>query len=594
MTFIGNTLGLSKAVGLNEPGTPGTVIDSVGAFTTIDATQTVGSYANLSSGIGSPAGTTLDWTRNSSSAELSLPPGIIILHAELIWSGSFGYYASAAGETHGTGVDPECVLAFAGGPVRFTTPDGVTHLVSADPATALESQNPALDVQTFFCGGNYTRSQDVTPLLTLLADTNGTYTVGGVPATVSQYEDHSNTAGWTLAIVYRNPASAFVNNMALFLGAQQASRAAIVEPAIVSGFCAQTNPGLKSARLLVSAIEGDADITGDNMQFGPDPGSLTMLSGPNNPINNFFASQINDDNGNLISTTGTFCQYNQDPFTTVLVPNGRQGYDITNVDCSSTISSGQTVAYAIGTTAGDDYTVNAIGVQISVDAPSIVPIKYVNNEFSTLAKVGDILTFTMTLENDGTLDGLSVILQDTLPEGLLFVPGSVTLNAVAMPLANPQSGVHVGTIALGETDVLEFNAKVIAPPLTGTFFVNSGTVGFDYAACATLINTQNLSNVVVVNFLDPPIDFTGTLMKCKFFYKHMYRLETSWVSQEIIAPGDYEIYSNGKLVAVIPAEGPYLFDTCLSSSGDASSYSIVTVFPNGVRTAPTPIRILHE
>jgi hypothetical protein len=390
MTFIGNTLGLSKERCLNEPGTPGTVIDSIGAFTTIDPTQVVNSYAQLTSGPGSPAGTTLDWRKNSSSASLNLPAGAIILHAELIWSGSFGYYCSNPDTGPGIGVDPNCILNFASGPIRLTTPDGVTHLITADPTTAFESQNPAPDVQNFYCGGNYTRTQDVTPLLILLGETNGVYTVGGVPATVSGLDDSHNAAGWTLAIVYHDESSLFVNNMSLFLGAQQGSRALISIPASVDGFCSQTTPALQSARLLVSAIEGDADNMMDQMLFGPNLSSLVPLSGPNNLVDNFFASQINDDQGNLISTEGTFCIFNQDPIYGVLIPNGRQGYDITNVDCSSLISSGQTTAYALGTTTGDDYTINALGIQISVVSPAIVPIKEVNNALSITSKIGDV------------------------------------------------------------------------------------------------------------------------------------------------------------------------------------------------------------
>ena len=47
ISFTGNTLGLSKAVGLNQPGTS----DAIGAFTTVDTTLQVGTSARHDAGL---------------------------------------------------------------------------------------------------------------------------------------------------------------------------------------------------------------------------------------------------------------------------------------------------------------------------------------------------------------------------------------------------------------------------------------------------------------------------------------------------------------------------------------------------------------
>src|SRR5262249_59940431 len=57
ITFTGNTLGLSKASNLNQPGTS----DAIGAFTTTNTALQVGMF---------PAGTTLAFSQNSSTATL--------------------------------------------------------------------------------------------------------------------------------------------------------------------------------------------------------------------------------------------------------------------------------------------------------------------------------------------------------------------------------------------------------------------------------------------------------------------------------------------------------------------------------------------
>ena len=69
ITFLGNTLGLSKAPNQNAPGTEG----SIGAFTSLDLTLQVGTF---------PAGTTLDYANNGSRTNLTLLAGSTVLYAE--------------------------------------------------------------------------------------------------------------------------------------------------------------------------------------------------------------------------------------------------------------------------------------------------------------------------------------------------------------------------------------------------------------------------------------------------------------------------------------------------------------------------------
>jgi len=87
------------------------------------------------------------------------------------------------------------------------------------------------------------------------------------------------------------------------------------------------------------------------------PGFWSAPSRPNNPISNFFASQVNNDSGAL-NTSGTFGSLNSTPGTTG--SGKRQGWDITNVDVYSRMVNGQISAYAKGTTTGDTYVLNVV------------------------------------------------------------------------------------------------------------------------------------------------------------------------------------------------------------------------------------------
>lgn len=479
--FTGNTLGLSKTAQQNQPGGK----DSIGAFITTDLSKQVGNYL---------PGTTLVWQENSSTASLDLPDGSTVLYAELIWSGSYGFNGQITGNEPNT-------------PITITTPLNTSFSVTPDPATAQTAVTPG-----FTNAGNYTRSADVTTIVQ--AGGAGIYTVGGIPATISRLDDSHNAAGWTLAVVFHN-GSMITSNLSLFVGCEQASTASS-PPATVSGFCAPPS-GLLGGSLSISAIEGDANIRGDTMLFGSSLPltSANALSGVNNLQNNFFASQINTllpFNGTQfvgsgqLDTRGSFGNFNSDPVSGQILPGSRQGYDITTVDISNKLVYNQTTAYAKGTTTGDDYTINALGMQIQVGAPTFQLSKQVNGLDKITASQGDVVTFTCTVQNTGTDDANPSTFIDTLETGLSYVPGTLTIDLV--PTAgDPTVGVPLGAFAIGQTATIQFNASIDAYPSSGNVFFNSANVDYTFQPClGSPVNIASTSNEVQIElpFLEQP------------------------------------------------------------------------------------------
>ena len=463
ITFTGNSLGLdgnsvnngTTTSTSNGPGTAG----SIGAFTT---TNTALQVANF------PAGTTSNWTLNSASAELTIPAGSTVVYAELIWSGTYAY----------GGQD---VRANLNDSISFKSPFGTTYSIAPDPSTAqtlgtftTNASNLAVcDTPTGnYC--RYVRSANVTGLVTIGGA--GTYTVGAVPSTAGGAEPNNNAAGWTLAVMYSNP-SLPPRNMTIFVGAEAGGAA----PTGVSGFCTNLSGPVKG-RLLVSAIEGDAGITGDQMQFGPSTTQLFPLSGPNNLVSNFFSGQINDDTGAL-STTGTFGTRNH--LAGAAVSGSRQGYDITNIDVSSALTNNQTSAFARGTTSQDQYTINALAMQIDVGSPKFpLTVKTANR---TITHVGDTVTYAVNLDNGlGTATATNVVFTDTPPPGMSFVPGTVTVNGVSQPSYNPSAGFGLGTIAAGANVTVSFQVLVTAIPAAPALarYLNTARWTYDFISCA--------------------------------------------------------------------------------------------------------------
>ncbi|MEG7842413.1 DUF11 domain-containing protein [Bacillus mobilis] len=459
LAITGNTLGLSKISNLNRAGT----IGAIGAFATTNTALQVTTF---------PAGTTLNYTQNSSTAILNIPAGSTILYAELVWGGN---YLSR----------DQNITSVLGNPVSFTTP---VSTYSITPSTVTASN------QTFVSGsvtfGFYTRSADVTSLVQ--AGGSGSYTTGSVPGLVDPLDASNgaiNSSGWTLIVAYQN-GSLPARNLTIYVAGNRVSVETGSADVSVSGFLTPAG-GPVSGRLFISSTEGDADLTGDQALFGPNFSSLNALSGPNNAVNNFFGSQVNNAAGNL-DTTGTFGTRNQSASTSTNISAGRQGWDITSIDISPYLTNSQVSAAIRLTTNGDAYMLNTVGLQININSPNIQATKSVNK---SVAAIGDVLTYTVTIPNTGLLPANNVIFIDSLPNGTSFIPGTVTIDNVPQTNANPAAGISLGTINNNASRTVTFQATVVSLPSQNPIS-NTANITFQYTPIAggTTFNGLATSN----------------------------------------------------------------------------------------------------
>lgn len=425
ISFVGNTLGLSKLTNANRAGTFG----SIGAFTSLNDALKVNDFPN---------GTTLDYTQNGSNAILTLPAGSTVLYAELVWG---GLYKSDANDISGV----------INNSITFNTPLGANAVVS-DVATR-QNFTIALPETTV---GFYVRSQNVTDLVA--AGQNGTYSVQGVPALIEAIDSRTNDtnhAGWTLAVVYQNDSLPF-RSLNLWAGGEVVSPLVGVSNITLTGFKTPAEP-TPSGKIFVSSQEGDAVLTGDQMLFGQNALTLSNLSGPNNPQNNFFCSQINDENG-LLVTTGTFGTRNANPQTGINTSACRQGYDITAVDLTGKLASMQTDAYIRMTSNGDLYVPNAIAIQIDNGVnPDLSITKSVDK---TVAVKGEILTYTTIVTNTGSLPLEDTLFTDAIPAGTTFVQSSVFVDGINHVAFDPAIGFSLGTLIPNQVVTVEFKVQV--------------------------------------------------------------------------------------------------------------------------------------
>jgi uncharacterized repeat protein (TIGR01451 family) len=443
----GNTVGLAKNTAENGPGTR----DSIGAFTSLNPTLRDDNPDVPNNRW--PLGTTGNWRQNGSAAPLELPPGSDVVYAELIWAGSYEY----GGEDVSTFLDAAVTLGAT----------GESTLVSPDDGTAQTLDGTANNGQ--FAVRYYLRSAEVTGFV----QEHGTdvYSVSGIPATQHHSINSLNAGGWSLVVAYEFKDGDDTRNVSIFVGGSfvdEDSR----QDYLVRGFCTPPT-GPVNGKVVVSAVEGDANLDGDQLLIAdPDevdrigPLAFENLSGPNNPEDNFFASQINGDDGRL-ETAGTMGTRNHNAGDSANLSGARQGWDLTTVpvtQAAGQIGNGQTEALLRATGVGDSYYPTLVAFEIEVNAPRF-RIDGAAAVTPTEAPEGHTVQYEVRFENQGQADADNVSLRHALPAGLELTrfridgrDGDAGGNDVNT--ADLINGVPVGDVPIGETVIATLDVVI--------------------------------------------------------------------------------------------------------------------------------------
>ncbi|BFH10983.1 DUF11 domain-containing protein [Paenibacillus melissococcoides] len=461
ITFTGNSLGISRASAACTPGT----IGAIGSFIINDPNSVCGTVPSspLTGG-----GTTNMYMLNFSTNSLVLPPGSMVVYAELVWGGSYLINRP----------DGEDLSARLNDPVKFSTPTGMFNI---QPETFF---NYAMNTQGDM---GYVRSANVTALVA--GGGAGTYGAGKIVGTLVPDPNTSSCAGWTLGVVYVNPSLPY-RSINLYVGNTAIAAVSPPENEMIGNF--QTPSfGPINGRLLISAQEGDAGISGDFVRFGPNLANLTTLAQPAGFTNNFFQSLIYDDNGN-INPTATFGDRNPIPGQpgTNIIEGNRQGWDIANVDISSSFVNGQTSAALQFGTSGDGYAVNLLAIQIDNIPPTLLLEK---SSFPDTVTVGEEIVYTIVVSNDGDSPLVNTILTDTLPAGVTFQSVQTTQGTASFAAGTVT--VNIGTIPVGQNVTVDITVIATTPGLIS----NTASAQAD----ETGIISSSATNTV--NPLPPPI-----------------------------------------------------------------------------------------
>ncbi len=468
MIVTGNAIGLSFEKGQNCPGT----FNGIGTFISMDASLQDVTPACTSGSW--PKGTTEDWTKNGSMAVLDLPAGAIVKHAELIWAASYRY-------------STDSVADHIEDSVKFIAEDKSKSMMVPAASSKIINYNGG------FSAYYYLNHSDVTAFIN--DNGGGKYSVNALPGVQKEGTSGVNGGGWTLAVVYSLSGNDTLptRNITLYIGDRFVEENAVANYSM-NNFCAPDS-GRVTGKIFVSALEGDATSSdsyiGDALILAKTESSDgSVLSGPNNAKNNFFASQINKSDGTL-DTRGSFGnvnhKVNMSNGQATLVSGARQGWDITTLPLKDgDIENKQTSAVVRVSTGKDSLVPTLVGFQIDVNAPNFEGsvISLSNNE----PLPGDGFNATLHLTNEnGNADAVDTAVSFYLTKEINVMTSGVScVPAVDVDPSLKKCSVDGGTIALGGTKDLTLNLEL---PEDGINDDNKGVfniyadVNYNYSSC---------------------------------------------------------------------------------------------------------------
>ncbi len=443
-------------------------------------------------------------TFQSSSAVLSMPAGSTVLWAGLYWAGEY-------------------VNNVARDQVLFKTPASGGYVA----VNAIQDDF----IPNVGCAGNtcdrYSALADVTTLVS--AGGSGTYTTANVRGTPNGAAGASTYAGWSLVVAFSNN-SLPMRNLVIFDGFTSIACGYPNTVNIpVAGFITPYN-GPVNTSLGSIAGEGDLGSVGDNFQLNG-----VNLVNPVRVASNFFNTAISELGARV--TTNTPNYYNQ------------LGWDVARVNASGILANGATSATITLTTAAECYYPSTVTFATELYVPVIVP-----NVNKTGVDVnggnlvpGDILRYTISMNNTGYDTGTNLSVIDNIPPFTSYVPGS--LRVISGPAGAPTgvmsdasgddvaeyiatgtprvvfrlgSGANAttgGSLAQGQSTSLSFDVQLSSSIPAGTVLTNSAqiaysgqTLGAVYAAASSAAASAVFVPPTVSKAFTPPVvgDTTGT------------------------------------------------------------------------------------
>ncbi|WP_270373949.1 hypothetical protein, partial [Bacillus cereus] len=201
-----------------------------------------------------------------------------------------------------------------------------------------------------------------------------------------------------------------------------------------------------------------------------------------------------------------------------------------------------------------EYTVNpnqspAVGSTVTntTVTPIIDATLVINKSASTtFATIGDTITFTSAVTNNGNTTANNIIFTDTIPNGTTFIPNSFKINGVTVPNANPQNGINIGNLNSNASATLSFQVNITTLP-------NPNPIP----------NKSSLQYSFIVDINEPPVSRTVQSNKTFTQVNTASVIATKTASSAFAAVGDTITYTANTpvFIDILPPELSFVPDS---------------------------------
>lgn len=508
-------------------------------------------------------------TRNSSSADLLLPGGTnTIKLARLYWGGFV--------------VKSDFNLA---------TPENRKIKIRKGTTNVYDDVR-ALGMDTVTVNNIYAQYQAYADITEFVKNNGaGTYSVGNAPLSVGKYNISGANGGWCIVVVYENTAVGF-NSIRLYDGFQQvySGGSSLTNTVTLTGLNVPSGAlASEDAKMGVVTWEGDANLKTDFLKINGN-----VFSNPTNPADNPWNGTITN-NGVHVTT--------KNPSYT-----NQMGIDIDQFDAGTgygILPNDNTVTLEFGTEK-DRYFPGLFTFSIKMKDPEITvdkSAKDANN--NSLGEINEVLTYTLKGKNTGIGNANSVVITDTLPYSVTYVPNSLKI------ISSPGVTAGIQTDAAGDDNaeyIVDGSYKTIRFRLgTGSTATSGGTLGADEtyeveykvtvndpgtgSYVTSIVNIARITalsdagvkfvddGTAIVNPLRSPlpvtlVSFTGTLLQES-------KVQLDWASSMEINCSQYKVERS--------VDGKVFYEvSAVAGNGTTSSLHSYTVTDN-IFSAASPV-----
>ena len=417
-------------------------------------------------------------TFNSTNANLANPePSLNCLNIKK----AYLYWAAADKEYDGTTGGGATEPTWNYNQVKLMLPGQSSYTTVSADEVIYRGRNDHFQNDPYVC------IKDITDDINALSTPFGSYQVGNVKATERDLRSHGianvtgTSGGWQIVFVYEN-VSLDPKNITLYDGYVHtfASDGAGETEFNFSGF--ETIPnGNINANVMLGALEGDRDLTGDQLLIYDASNNWSKLSTTLRDEDNFFNSRITIDGLNYVDRNAA--------------STNTLGFDATVFPLANTanryIDNDQTFARFKITTDQESYGLYLMGMSVDVYYPSLGALS-LNANTTGPFNAGDIVPLTLNVSNTGNDDIQDLEITTILPieadfSGVGTLPSGVT-HSYDPTTRTLTFTAQDGFTNMGENYDIDFDIEIIE----ACYFLETAcTASFELQATATYSGVTN-------------------------------------------------------------------------------------------------------